>query len=378
MRFPTLFVLLLGRVLSCNEAERDSKASISGRGSTTDTRHSRIIPRGVGQSDTSNARMSPPDGAIVVDSSGRSSIPISHLTVQSGVDALDRRTNAPQILFIYPGVYHEQVFIPPMPSNLTIQGYTPDGRSYTNNTVTITQNLALINTTSDDLTATLRNWNSNTKVYNINLANTFGRAATNGQSLAVSAHVGGQGYYGVQFLGFQDTILANKGAQLYAKCLIVGAVDFIFGQTAQAWFDQVDIRTNGFGYITASGRDNYTNPSWFVINNSTIQGINSSMPAGSTYLGRPWRSFARVVIQNTFLDTVVKPQGWSIWEKDQPNTQNVTFAEYSNGGPGSTRVQQKVPRANFSGVLNTSIKPDTVLGKAFWNEWWVDLNYLFL
>ncbi|KAH8667985.1 pectin lyase fold/virulence factor [Tricladium varicosporioides] len=347
-RISTLFALLLGRVIS------------TGRTSL----------------DTSYIRTTPPDGAIVVDNSGRASIPISHLTFQSAVDALDRKTTKAQNIFIYPGIYREQVFIPPILGNLTIQGYTADARSYDNNTVTITQSLALINTTADDLTATLRNWNSNTKVYNLNLANTFGRAATNGQSLAVSAHVGNQGYYGMQFLGFQDTILANRGSQLYAQCLIVGAVDFIYGQYAMAWFDQVDIRTKASGYITASGRDNFTNPSWFVINNSTVQGINSSIPAGSTLLGRPWRSFARVVFQNTFLDKVVKPEGWGVWQKDYPNTGNVTFAEYSNGGPGSSRVPQERPRANFSGVLSTSIKPETVLGRNFRNDFFVDLAYL--
>ncbi|KAH6680180.1 pectin lyase fold/virulence factor [Halenospora varia] len=346
IRITTLFALLLGRVISSIEAERDSTAT------------------------------TPPDGAIIVDSSGRASIPMSHLTVQGAIDALDRRTTRAQNIFIYPGIYREQVFIPPMPGNLTIQGYTADARSYNNNTATITQSLALINTTADDLTATLRNWNSNTKIYNLNLANTFGRAATNGQSLAVSAQVGNQGYYGMQFLGFQDTVLANRGSQLYAQCLIVGAVDFIYGQYAMAWFDQVDIRTKAPGYITASGRDNFTNPSWFVINNSTVQGINSSIPAGSTLLGRPWRSFARVVFQNTFLDKVVKPEGWGVWQKDYPNTGNVTFAEYSNGGPGSSRVPQDRPRANFSGVLSTSIKPETVLGKNFRNDFFVDTAYI--
>ena len=69
-----------------------------------------------------------------------------------------------------------------------------------------------------------------------------------------------QGYYGCQFTGFQDTVLAETGRQVYAKTYIEGATDFIFGQTALAWFDQCDIRvpTASLGYVTASGRSSAT------------------------------------------------------------------------------------------------------------------------
>jgi pectin methylesterase-like acyl-CoA thioesterase len=107
---------------------------------------------------------------------------------------------------------------------------------------------------SDDLTATVRQWNPNTKFYNLNIANTFGHVPKNGQNLALSAHTTNQGYYACQLLGYQDTLLANVGNQLYVKNLIVGAVDFIFGQTATAWLEQCDIRTIATGSITASGR----------------------------------------------------------------------------------------------------------------------------
>jgi pectin methylesterase-like acyl-CoA thioesterase len=81
--------------------------------------------------------------------------------------------------------------------------------------------------------------------------------------------------------------LANTGNQLYAKSLVVGAIDFIFGQTATAWFEKVDIRTIATGYITASGRSSATNPSWYVISHSTVDGINSTIPAGSDVINSP-------------------------------------------------------------------------------------------
>jgi pectin methylesterase-like acyl-CoA thioesterase len=156
------------------------------------------------------ARVTPEKGAVVVDNSA-SPYPGSFSTVQGGVNALNTTTTTPQSLFVFPGTYVEQVYIPRLKSNLTVQGYTCNSKGYEHNTATITYNLALINTTSDDKTATLRQWNPNTKVYNMNIVNTFGHIPKNGQNLAVSAETTGQGYYGCQLIGYQDTLLAETG-----------------------------------------------------------------------------------------------------------------------------------------------------------------------
>ncbi|CAL3969597.1 unnamed protein product, partial [Diplocarpon coronariae] len=132
-------------------------------------------------------------------------------------------------------------------------------------------------------------------------------------------------YYGVQFIGYQDTVLAQNGNQLYAKCLIVGVVDFIFGQKAHAWFEQVDIRSFDKGYIVASGGVT-PDASKYVINKSTVEALNSSVKAGSAYLGRPWKEFAHTVFQNSYLSDVVNPLGWSQWSAALPNTNVSTLA----------------------------------------------------
>ncbi|RHZ64300.1 uncharacterized protein CDV56_108630 [Aspergillus thermomutatus] len=322
-----------------------------------------------------HARVSPPAGAVVVDNSANPH-PGSYATVQAGVNALNTTTTHPQELFIFPGTYTEQVYIPRLQSNLTVQGYTCNAKSYEHNKATITYNLALINTTSDDLTATLRQWNPNTKIYNLNIVNTFGHIPKNGQNLAVSAEADGQAYYGCQLIGYQDTLLAETGRQLYAKTLIVGAVDFIFGQKALAWLESIDIRTIANGCITASGRDSDSdaNPSWYVISRSTVSAINDTIPAGISYLGRPWRDYARVVFQETYLGNNIAAAGWSTWSTSTPNTDHVTFAEYENYGPGS--VSQEGPRANFSQQLTAPISVRSILGETFEDEWWVDTDYL--
>lgn len=100
------------------------------------------------------AHTSAPSGAIIIDKT--SATKGSYATFQKGVNALSTSTTAPQYLFIYPGTYTEQVYVPALKSNLTIQGYTEDATTYNGNQVTLTYNLALKDITSDDLTATLR------------------------------------------------------------------------------------------------------------------------------------------------------------------------------------------------------------------------------
>lgn len=319
-------------------------------------------------------RTAPPCGAVVVDQSGEHS---NYTTVQAGVDALSTTEDGTQYLFIYPGLYTEQVYIPPRSANLTVQGWTEDALSYHGNAVNITYDLALINVTHDDETATVRVWSENFKMYNLNIFNTFGHIPENGQNLALSAYVTNQGYYGVALYGYQDTLLANDGYQLYSKGKIVGAIDFIFGRDGIAWIEQTDIRTIAAGCVTASGRLDAENPSWYVISNSDVAGVNASVnsEAGINYLGRPWGDFARVVFQFTYLSEVINKAGWSIWDPGNDQTSNVTFAEYMNYGPGS--VLGEGPRtANFSEQLTEPVTREEILGSGYQTEWWVDMSYL--
>ncbi|KAG2795331.1 hypothetical protein PC116_g24476, partial [Phytophthora cactorum] len=44
-------------------------------------------------------------------------------------------TTAEQTIFLFPGVYHEQVFITPLMGPLVLQGYTCNTESYADNQV---------------------------------------------------------------------------------------------------------------------------------------------------------------------------------------------------------------------------------------------------
>ncbi|KAK0186324.1 pectin lyase fold/virulence factor [Armillaria mellea] len=316
-----------------------------------------------------DSRTSAPSGAVVVRGSGTKSGEYS--TIQAAVDSLpDDGTE--QVIFIYAGTYSEQVYID-RDGQTTIMGQTSDTSSYTGNTVTITHSNSLGTAGTDDLTGTLRVHKDDFALYNVNVKNTFGQASTNGQALALSAYGTNQGYYGVGFYSYQDTVLAETGNQFYGSCYIEGAVDYIFGQYARAYFHKNMIASIGAGAITANGRSSSSGVSLFVINKATITTSSSATTSlqGKVYLGRPWEDYARVVYTSCSLGNLINSAGWEQWSSSSPNTDHVTFAEYESIGSGASGT-----RASFATALTSTsgYTISDVLGSDY--AGWVDSDYL--
>ncbi|TBU34651.1 pectin lyase fold/virulence factor [Dichomitus squalens] len=277
---------------------------------------------------------SPPAGAITVGSGGQ------YATLSAAL-----KDTSSLVYFIHSGTYTDTAII--TRANVRVYGQTNTPSSYSGNTVTITNNIPASQAGSNDASGTVQVHATNVSLYNLNIANTFGKA----QAIALSVQAGEFGAYGLKITGDQDTLLANVGTQYYANSWIEGAVDFIFGMQASIWITRSVINTIGNGFITASGRSS-DDANWYVINNSTIQGT------GPAFLGRPWRDFARVVFQNSVLGSNVPSAGWSVWETE---TDHVTFAEFGNTGAGSSGA-----RANFSTKLSAPVSITTVLNSTSW------------
>ncbi|KAM7188620.1 Pectin lyase fold/virulence factor [Naviculisporaceae sp. PSN 640] len=332
------------------------------------------------------SRQSAPAGCITVSKSGSgqtSSTTFS--TIQAAVNSLSTSSSSPQCIFLTPGTYREQVLIPSRQAALSIYGSTPDTSSYRSNTVTIISSLSQASpgNLNNDQTATLRVKANNFKLYNVNVENGYGKGS---QAVALSAYAS-SGYYGCSFRGFQDTVLAQEGTQLFAKSEIVGVTDFIFGQRGVAWFEKVDLRvlSNSVGALEfvevavdknigwkASGRDSSTNANYYVFNNCDISAAaGQSVSNGAFYLGRPWREYARVVFQRTSMSSVINPAGWRIWNNGDERTSNVFFGEYGNTGPGASGT-----RASFARKLNSPVKIADILGGGYASAGWYDGAYI--
>ena len=103
----------------------------------------------------------------------------------------------------------------------------------------------------------------------------------------------------------------------------------------------------GEGFITAQSRwcgDDCPGSanSAFVILRSNLTGYKladyNSTGTGLTYLGRPWREYAKVLFVETAMGEHIAPEGWVDWLTDSGPLfahDNVYFAEYISVGPGA-------------------------------------------
>lgn len=106
-------------------------------------------------------------------------------------------------------------------------GFTSDTSIYLENTVTIEFGLSAAATGSDDISGTLRIHKNDFKLYNINVKNTFGVGS---QAIAISQYGTRVGLYGCGFFGFQDTVLAEQGTQVFLKGYIEVILSVNIGQ----------------------------------------------------------------------------------------------------------------------------------------------------
>jgi pectinesterase len=156
-----------------------------------------------------------------------------------------------------------------------------------------------------------------------------------------------------RFLGWQDTILLNRGRQYFENCYIAGHVDFIFG-AATAWFEKCHIQCLGDGYITAASTP-VDQPFGFAFSNCNITG---DPPEARTYLGRPWRIYASTIFLNTEMSEVVRPEGWDDWKKPETH-QAARYAEFNSSGPGGSPKQ----RVDWAKQLTKTEAAGIIVGK---------------
>jgi len=187
---------------------------------------------------------------------------------------------------------------------------------------------------------------------NLTIANDAGPV---GQALALRVDGDRVSFRGCRFLGWQDTILLNRGRQYFADCFIEGHVDFIFGG-ATAWFDRCSIRCLKDGYVTAASTPDGT-PHGFVFADCTITGDEGV----KTYLGRPWRDYARTVFLRTTMGEAVRPEGWHDWDK--PHARATTFyAEFGSTGPGANSESRVAWAKPLTPADAAALTPESVLG----------------
>jgi pectinesterase len=290
------------------------------------------------------------DATVAQDGSG------DYRTVQEAVNAAPQTLTAGNrwVIFIKSGTYRELLYIQrekhfvvlvgedPLRTvityNLNANNVGPDGKpigTFRTPSVVID---------ADDFT-----------VENLTFENSAGPV---GQAVAVRVDGDRVIFRNCRFLGWQDTLLVNRGRHYFEDSLITGHVDFIFG-AATAFFERCHLHVWKTGYITAASTP-ADQRYGFVFDRNKISGESDDV---KTYLGRPWRDFAQVTFLNTEMSLVVRAVGWNNW--DRPDREKTSrYSEYGSSGPGANRSERAAWAKPIAAGDANSITAAAVLGGA--------------
>ena len=194
------------------------------------------------------------------------------------------------------------------------------------------------------------------RVKDMTIENDAGPGAGVGQAVAAYVDSARAVFTNVRLLGNQDTLfcaplpekerekdgfLGPRGlaprrasAQYYQHCEIAGDIDFIFGG-ADALFEQCTLRTvnNGLPHSWVTAPSGAADALGFVFWDCDF--ISDGCPAGSVYLGRPWRPTGKTTVLDSRLGAHIAPEGFAGWN-DRTDTALAGFAEAGSTGAGAT------------------------------------------
>ena len=134
------------------------------------------------------------------------------------------------------------------------------------------------------------------------------------------------------FLGPRGLAPRRASAQYYHACEIAGDIDFIFGG-ADALFEHCTLRTvdNGLAHSWVTAPSGAADGLGFVFWDCDFV---SDCPAGSVYLGRPWRPTGKTAVLDCRLGAHIAPEGFAGWN-DRTDTALAGFAEAGSTGAGA-------------------------------------------
>ncbi|KAJ8750688.1 hypothetical protein K2173_015869 [Erythroxylum novogranatense] len=302
-----------------------------------------------------------PNVTVAKDGSG------NFTTISAALAAIPAKYDGRYVIYIKQGVYDEQVMVTKKMVNLTIYG---DGSQKT----IITGNKNFVDGVQTFRTASFAALGDGFLAKAIGFRNTAGPEKH--QAVAARVQADRAIFLNCRFEGYQDTLYAQTHRQFYRSCLILGTIDFIFGDAA-AIFQNCQILTrkpmaNQQTIVTAQGRIDKHETTGIVLQNCRIEPDKELVPVKATfksYLGRPWKEFSRTIIMESKIEDFIHPEGWLAWEGDK-GLSTLYYAEYNNEGPGApTTGRVKWPGYH---VINKEEAAKFTLGAPFLSGEWIN------
>ncbi|XP_047968779.1 pectinesterase-like [Salvia hispanica] len=266
--------------------------------------------------------------------------PADYRTVAEAVAEAPEGSSKRYVIRIKAGRYMENVEIPKEKKNLTFVG---DG--YDKTFIIAGKNVIDGNTTFNSATVGVAG--DGFLARDITFQNRAGPSKLHAVALRVNAD--SSAFYRCRMAGYQNTLYVHSFRQFYKQCVIVGTVDFIFGNAAVVFHSCriVALRPepNQNYTITAQRRSDAKQKTGIVIHNCVIAATPDAEGKSSTYLGRPWGKYSRTVVIGTNISSGIHPAGWSEWD-GKFALDTLFYAEYNNTGAGA----ETKGRVNWKGI----------------------------
>lgn len=299
------------------------------------------------------------DFTVAPDGSG------NFTSVQAAIDACKAFPDSWVTILVKNGTYKEKIVVPSCNTKLSIIGESAEKTIITNddyfNKINRGRN-------STFYTYTLKIEANDFRMENVTVENSAGPV---GQAVALHAEGDRCVFVNCRFLGNQDTVYATGkiSRQYFSNCYLEGTTDFIFGE-ATVLFGDCTIHCKSDSYITAASTP-LGKPFGFVFRNCKITAADG---VKKVYLGRPWRSYAKVAFLNCELGSFIIPEGWDNWSKSE-NEKTVFFAEYQNSGIGAATSKRVKWSKQLSGKDAKAYTKENIFAPINWElslrpEWY--------
>lgn len=312
-------------------------------------------------------------------------------SVMDALRSIPEDDHEPVTIYIAPGVYHEKITIDR--AFLTLEG-TGERKE---DTVLTFDDYA--NDIMEDgmKRGTFRSYSvfidaHDVTLKNLTIENASGDSLTHGQAIALYADGDRIVVDSCRLLGHQDTLFTGplppkeiekngfigpkqfapriNGRQYYKSCYICGDIDFIFG-SATAYFEDCMVESlrhfpkgesedNGGqiqGYVTAASTPEGQDYGYVF---SKCRFLSEECPAGTVYLGRPWRDYAKTVFIDCHFDEHIHPALFHDWGKE--NARKTVFygvgrsrKESSGGFSEKDDFVRELEEEEFSAFLKEKV-----------------------
>ncbi|KAJ1281835.1 hypothetical protein BS78_03G004300 [Paspalum vaginatum] len=264
-----------------------------------------------------------PDMVVAKDGSG------THLSISDAVEAAPEKSSRRVVIYVKAGTYEENVQVGLRKTNLMLMGAGADKTA-----VVGRRSVADGMRTFD--TATVSVTGDGFMMRDMTVENRAGPASHQAVALLVSADHAV--VYRCAVLGYQDTLYAHAQRQFYRDCEVAGTVDVVFGNAA-AVLQNCTLRARRplpgqKNTVTAQGRADPNQSTGTSVHACRL--LPSPEYPTTTYLGRPWKPYSRVVYMMSDMAGHVDAAGWLAWDASgRAPDSTVYYGEYQNSGPGA-------------------------------------------